>query len=117
MARILIVEDEPMIAELLAELLADLGHRVTATGILVDAIEIAGLAEVDLALLDVNVVGGPTTAVARCLEERDIRFVVMSGDIAATTPYGAAPVLEKPFRAEALLSLLQKLLVRPTAIG
>lgn len=113
MANILIVEDDPMVAESLGEVIGDLGHQVTTTGMLADAVEMAGEAQIDLALLDINVVGGETTPVAKALDARGIQFVVMSGDAARPSGYGTAPVLQKPFRTSSLVLLLNELLKSP----
>ena len=56
--RVLVVEDEVMIAMLLEDMLADLGHEVVGPATrLEDGLELASSAEFDLAVLDVNLKG------------------------------------------------------------
>ncbi|WP_339915578.1 response regulator [uncultured Brevundimonas sp.] len=60
-ARILIIEDEALVAMELRFVLEDLGHEVVGTAADVrTARELASAAEVDLALVDIHLSDGPT---------------------------------------------------------
>ena len=102
---ILIVEDELMIRMLLEGMLTDLGHSVAAeAGGLDEAISLAKQAEFDLAVLDVNLNGTPVTPVVEILVERGVPFIFASGYGQRGLPegYRTAPILQKPFQADAL---------------
>jgi CheY-like chemotaxis protein len=103
--RVLIVEDELMIRMLLEGMLTDLGHSVAAeAGGLDEAMELAKQAEFDLAVLDVNLNGTPVTPVVEILVERGVPFIFASGYGQRGLPeaYRTAPILQKPFQADAL---------------
>ena len=99
--RVLIVEDEAVVAMLLEDMMADLGHQVVSSvGRMEQALEAAETLNVDLAILDVNLSGEMTYPVAERLRERGIKVVFATG-------YGAdglredwrvAPVVQKPFQ-------------------
>jgi len=99
--RILVVEDEAIIAMLLEDMLADFGCEVVGV---VPAIE-AALAvvrdqPVDGALLDMNVHGESTVPVAEELAGRAIPFLLVTGygDRDIDPPViRTAPRLKKPF--------------------
>ena len=103
--RVLIVEDELMIRMLLEGMLTDLGHSVAAeAGGLDEAISLARQAEFDLAVLDVNLNGTPVTPVVEILIQRGLPFIFASGYGQRGLPeaYQTAPILQKPFQADAL---------------
>ena len=108
--RVLIVEDELMIRMLLEGMLTDLGHSVAAeAGGLDEAISLAKQAEFDLAVLDVNLNGTPVTPVVEILVERGVPFIFASGYGQRGLPeaYRTAPILQKPFQADALEKAIQ----------
>jgi len=108
--RVLIVEDELMILMLLEGMLTDLGHSVAAeAGGLDEAISLAKQAEFDLAVLDVNLNGTPVTPVVEILIERGLPFIFASGYGQRGLPeaYQTAPILQKPFHADALEEAIQ----------
>lgn len=99
--RILVVEDEPMIALLMEELLADLGHEVAAMAMrLAEALEIARGVEIDLAILDVNLAGTASFPVADVLAERGVPYLFATGygSGGIGPPYSERIVLHKPVR-------------------
>jgi CheY-like chemotaxis protein len=109
--RVLLVEDEAMIAMLLQDMLGDLGCEVIGPAYAVaPALELAaGDAPIDVAILDVNLAGRPVYEVADALRARQVPMVFSTG-------YGRAglrevdrdvPVLGKPFRAHELASALR----------
>lgn len=103
--RVLIVEDEFLIAMLLEDLLTELGHHAVGPAIRVDAaMELARNSDIDFAVLDINVAGKQSFPVADILREREVPFVFASG-------YGADGlidgyrddfVLRKPYDAHEL---------------
>jgi CheY-like chemotaxis protein len=98
--RVLVVEDEGAIALLLEDMLETLGCVVVASvGRLEQAQNEARRVAVDVALLDVNIVGGPVFPVVPTLIERGIPFAFSTGYGAAGIPAHLAdrPVLGKPY--------------------
>ena len=97
--RILIVEDEPLIAMMLEDFLDALDHQVAGTADTVaSALELIG--ECDGAILDVNLRGGEQSwPIADKLAEAGIPFIIATGgggDSIAEAHRGR-PVLAKPF--------------------
>ncbi len=78
--RVLIVEDEVLVAMLLEDLLSEMGHRVVACVARVDeAMKFADQAEIDFAILDINLDGVKSFPVAAILRQRGIPFVFATG--------------------------------------
>jgi len=107
--RVLIVEDEPMMASFLEDALTDLGCEVIGPALnMKDALRLAREATIDGAGLDINVAGEKVYPVADILAERGLPFVFMTG-------YGKAglresdrgrPVLQKPYNFERLVEIM-----------
>jgi len=103
--RILIVEDEMLVAMNIEDMLLDLGHEVAGlAGRLDAALALAREAEFDLAMLDVNLAGETSFPVAAVLTERNIPFLFATGYgiKGIAEEYRGRPVLQKPFRARDL---------------
>ena len=99
--RVLLVEDESLIALHAEELLTQLGCEVIATASSVaQALQEATGAKLDLALLDINLRGEKVYAVATALEGRGVPLVFMSGDRAADPPWVNYPTIHKPFHID-----------------
>jgi two-component SAPR family response regulator len=78
--RVLVVEDELAIAQLIVKWLVELGHQpVGPVGKLSAGLELAETATLDAAVLDVNIRGGQVFPIAECLMARNIPFVLASG--------------------------------------
>lgn len=111
--RILVVEDESIVAMLVEDVLTDLGAAVVGPASRVaEALGLVGAGGVDAALLDVNLAGETTTAVAEELGRRNIPFAFATGYGAAGLPPGFAghPVLQKPFLERELHDMLARVL-------
>ncbi len=99
--RVLIVEDEMLVAMNIEDMLLALGHEVAGiAGRLAPALAPAGEGEFDLAMLDVNLAGEASFPVADVLRGRGIPFVFATGygRGGIAEGYRSAPVLQKPFR-------------------
>jgi len=99
--RVLLVEDEIMIALLLEEELAALDCQVIGPiGRLDKALEIAQREAVDVGILDVNINGNEVYPVAEVLAARGIPFVFVTGygRQGLRAPYRDSPTLQKPFQ-------------------
>jgi CheY-like chemotaxis protein len=100
--RVLLVEDEMLVALLLETMLTDLGHRVAGpVARLEKGLEMAEREAIDVAVLDVNLNGSEVYPIAAALEARGIPFIFASGyGSAGLCPaYRDRPVLQKPYRA------------------
>ncbi len=109
--RILIVEDEFLVAEYLGEILRSAGAEVLGpVGRVPEALAFlrSETGPLDAVVLDVNLHGQPSFPIADELVRRGIRFVFTTGyDGRAIEPaYRDYPRCEKPFREEALLAAL-----------
>jgi CheY-like chemotaxis protein len=115
--RVLVVEDEALVAMELADVLERQGCRVIGPAASV-AQALALLAErrLDAALLDLNLNGEPGLPVAVALSERGVPFVVVSGyseDQASAPALRPAPRLTKPVRHRELVQVLTHVLTPP----
>ena len=111
--RVFLVEDEMMVAMLVEDLVAELGHEVTASAAhLADAVQLARSDGFDVAILDLNLGGDRSFAVADILAERGVPFLFASGYGAGGLPpqHRAAVVIQKPFAVEDLSAALDKVL-------
>jgi CheY-like chemotaxis protein len=107
--RVLLVEDEILVALLLEDMLGELGHTVVGPVARLDkALEMARSERFDLAFLDVNLDGEQVYPVAEALAARDIPFFFVTGygREGLCAPYGDRPTLQKPFRRHDLRKLL-----------
>lgn len=108
--RVLIVEDESMVAMLLQDTLTDIGCEVVAIASRFDdAMEKATALSFDVAILDVNLNGRNTFAIAESLHARGIAVLFATGYGAAGLPPSlqSSVVLRKPFRQRDLERALQ----------
>ncbi len=103
--RVLLVEDEAMIAMLVEDMLEDLGHElVTVATRLEAATAAAGNGALDPATLGLNLGGVLTYPAADVLAERVIPFIFATGygSGGLKEACSAQPTLQKPFDTEAL---------------
>lgn len=106
--RILIVEDEYLIAAEISDILTTEGHAIVGTA--ASAEEVISILSngpiCDLAILDANLAGSSVSPVATALERRSIPFIVVSGysQWELLLPLRKAPFVPKPVRREALLA-------------
>ena len=110
--KVLVVEDEALVSMLVEDMLSDLGCIVVGPAAeLEEALRLAGSADIDAALLDVNLGGRPIFPVADALKERGVPFAFASGYGAAGLEEGhrEAPILQKPFRQADLERALHSL--------
>lgn len=110
--RVLVVEDEMMVSMLIEDMLDDLGCKVVGPAARLDeAIALVGEAELDCAVLDVNLGGQPIFPLADILREkgRPFAFATGYGDAGLRDVDKGTPVLQKPFREGDLARVLGQL--------
>ncbi|HVF36602.1 MAG TPA: response regulator [Sphingomicrobium sp.] len=114
--RILVVEDSPILAEDLGGMLEELGCIVVGpTGSMATARELASEKAIDAAVLDLNIRGEKTFALAAMLAKRGIPFLLASGyaDWSLPDELQEVPRLLKPYRVEMIQPLLEEMLATP----
>jgi DNA-binding response OmpR family regulator len=114
--RVLVVEDELVIAMLAESALAGAGYRVIGpVGHLAVALEAAGEETLDAALLDINLAGQAVYPVADILAGRNVPFAFVTGHDPAIIPpeHRHRPIVTKPYRAHGLLAAVSKLIWPP----
>ena len=104
--RILLVEDEFIVAAMLEDVLAGLGAVVIGPAYrLSDGLRLAREEAIDVAVLDVNIEGERSDAIADALTERKIPFVLATGYGNGEARHGAQ-VLTKPYTPKMLAAAL-----------
>lgn len=110
--RVLVVEDESLIAMLVEDGLETLGYEVVGPVGTVDAaLRLVEQTPFDLALLDINLGGKQSFPIAEALEARGIPYVFLTGYDRSSLPLAFQHRfgLQKPFRMSALQQALEKL--------
>lgn len=110
--RVLVIEDESLVAMLLETILEDMGCDVVGPESNIDDGLIAATSEasLDAALLDVNVAGREVFPVADALKARGVPFVFSTGYGEAGLPehWRGHPTIQKPFTEGAIRDALMK---------
>ena len=110
MMRVLVVEDEPIVAMLLEDYLIELGHQVVGpVSTVADALALIAADAFDFAVLDVNLGGERSDAVAAALGAIGRPYIFATG-------YGRQGleddehriVLEKPYRMDQIAAALAR---------
>jgi CheY-like chemotaxis protein len=110
--RVLVVEDEMVVAMLVEDMIAELGYELAGVVSRVDdAMKWADSDGFDLAVLDVHVNGRLIFPFADALARRHIPFMFATGYGERGIPreHLNCPVIQKPFRAEDLRRALVRL--------
>ncbi len=107
--RVLIVEDEALVAIILEDMLIELGHEVigpvSTPG---EGLEHAARTPVDLAILDLNLKGASSLPIAVELDKRGIPLIFSTGYGRGGLPavFAQAPLLQKPFQQSDVESVI-----------
>jgi CheY-like chemotaxis protein len=111
--RVLVAEDEAVIALMIEDLLTKSGFVVVGPAVSTkEALDIVEQQPVDCAVLDIKLVDGASLPVAKALAARSIPFVIATGyDRRAIPPgYNGAPVLGKAFLPHELITAVADVL-------
>jgi CheY-like chemotaxis protein len=109
--KVLVVEDEPLVAMMIEDMLTDLGHTVVGPAMqLADGLRLAETAQFDAAVLDINLNGVRSFPVADVLQARGIPFLFATGYGGGEALEGRQePVIQKPYQMERLAEMLTAL--------
>ena len=111
--RVLVVEDDALIAMLLEDLLDEFGCQVVGPAATIgEALNLIEAATIDVALLDLNLGHGQTTYhLADVLGSQGVPFAFVTGldALSLQNPYETSPTLQKPFRPADLERILTQL--------
>lgn len=113
--RILVVEDDPIIAIMLGDMLHEMGCAIVGpTGVVSTALKLIASVPIDGAVLDWNLGGADSWPVAEELLCRGTPFVFSTGHVPApaSAQFDGIPVLTKPYDVKALTEALIPLLRR-----
>jgi DNA-binding response OmpR family regulator len=112
-ARVLIIEDEPMLAFCLEELLSEAGFEITGVASrLASALAAIESGMCDAAIVDANLAGLSASPAALALAARGVPFIVLSGYSSAqqASAFSGALCFQKPCQPENLIQALRGIL-------
>jgi len=109
--RILVIEDEPLIALLIEEMVREIGYRISnVSHTIAMARKEISKRNFDAVLLDINISGRNHPELADLMLETGAPFAFVTGyDYLVEPRHQTVPVLEKPFTPEQLRALLKNL--------
>jgi DNA-binding response OmpR family regulator len=115
LGRILIVEDEPLIAENLRATLVDAGFEIAGVSSKVEtALKMIEGPTFDGAIVDANLAGVSASAIIIALSARQIPFIVLSGYTREQLPgeFSGGLFIQKPYRIAQLVEGLTTVLTK-----
>lgn len=108
--RVLVVEDEFFIAAMAEDMLLELGaHPLGPSSNASEALALIGTESIDAVMLDVNLSGARSDAVAAELTKHGVPHLIVSGYGAGLVGFDGAPRLDKPYTLESLGEALERL--------
>src|ERR1700744_2398219 len=110
--RILVVEEDTMIGQALAEVLEDLGYVVCAVETRpVNAVAAAEHCRPDLMIVDVGLSEASSVAAVReVLRSGFVPHVFVTGDVLRDLSFGEAALIQKPFREPDIVQAIERAL-------
>ncbi len=112
--RVLVIEDEPIVAMDLAGALTERGCSVVGpAATLEDAKRLVAETRLDVALVDANLGGQPVDEIAEALAKRNIPFAFVTGYDRDGLPaaFREAAMINKPFSREEIVQIVTRLVV------
>jgi DNA-binding response OmpR family regulator len=113
-ARVLVVEDETLLAETLTDLLLDVGcEPVGPAADVAAALHLIEQSRIDIAILDIQLMDEMSFPVAYALRERGIPMMFLTAYHRGNLPVDLtdAILIEKPFKAPMLIEAVQRLVL------
>lgn len=109
--RILVVEDEFIVAAMLCDILEDAGAEpVGPVARVGDGLDLISKENFDAAVLDWNLHGESSEPIAQALAECGVPFVIATGYGAVDGAFADRPILGKPYVPQVLLDKIAALL-------
>ncbi len=111
--KILVVEDETLITMLFEDILSDFECEIVGPALNIrQALQLAETADIDAAVLDVNLNGEPSFPVAELLQSRGVPLIFSSGYGSSGLPpqWQDRPTLPKPFTSDEVAEALSGLI-------
>ncbi len=111
--KVLVVEDEMMIAMMIEDILAELGHEVAGVAMrLPQALELAKGVDADVAILDINLDGRKSFPAAQVLRDRGIKIIFASGygSPGLEAPFTEDVIIKKPFETSDIRTAIQRVI-------
>ena len=110
---ILVVEDDPFIALDVQDTIEGAGMTVIGPVSSVrHGLEIVETDQADAAILDYNLIGETSAAIARCLKQKSVPFIFLSGQmrrVIIDEDFEGYAVIEKPFDPSDLIEKISDL--------
>lgn len=118
-ARVLMVEDEMVLAFMLEDLLLEAGFEVRRASRIDDALALVDAHHFDAAVLDINLGGDAVFPLADRLRARGVPILFATGYGARGLPsaYADYPVLQKPYPPEQLAPTVATMVRERTIAG
>ena len=113
--RVLVIEDEMLVLMAIEDMLTDLGcTSITVAGNVETALDIVAAEQFELAILDINLNGRRSYAIAEALSSGGVPFAFSTGygEHGVGEGYGGRPVLNKPYDCGQLTKVLTDLLAQ-----
>lgn len=107
--RVLVVEDEAILALDLAQTVREMGHEVAGPfATVTEALPECSATAIGFAIIDFNLKGETTEALARALRAEGVAFVLVTGSPVDALPpeLRDAPILVKPLQPRDLASAI-----------
>lgn len=118
--RVMLVEDEAMIALMMSEELTALGYQVVGPfSTLRSGLTAARAERIDCAILDLNIGEKSTYPIADALHERSVPFAFMTGYSRSNIEprFALVPVLEKPIDNRTIRQTIEQLIGTPIPVA
>jgi DNA-binding response OmpR family regulator len=113
LGRVLVIEDDAVVALDLQRILRQAGYRVVGPApTMVDAERLMARGPIDCAVLDTDLKGGKAFAVADRLDLADIPFVLVTSDSRQELgeKYAGRPVIAKPYGTDQVLAAVERVI-------
>ena len=110
---VLVLEDEPIVAMLIEDMLNEIGWRqVTLVEDITEALDVTSASAIAFAILDLNIDGMRSTAVSDDLRRRGIPFIVATGYGPGALDHVGhdVPALQKPFIMQELQAAITRIM-------
>lgn len=110
--QILVVDDEPLIATHVADMLSKAGAKVQVAHTATEAQQALSATHFDAAVLDVHLADERSYELADALLSQGTPFLFLSGYLTIRAGYQHLPFIPKPFSPEKVLSAVEDLIAQ-----